>query len=141
MRSRLFLRTMGLSLSLSSLLSTPILSPQCRNTFCNIQHIHSCTDIVGLAILWAECVQCQMYLPNKELKLTYIADVRFWVFTAVTKKNVIFWDVTPCGSCKNRRFGGTYRLHHQGDKNQGARNVSSVAGFSCWLLLMLFLAR
>jgi hypothetical protein len=20
-------------------------------------------------------------------------------------------DVTPCGSCKNRRFGGTYRLH------------------------------
>jgi hypothetical protein len=28
-----------------------------------------------------------------------------------TKKNKIrngvFWDVTPCGSCKNRRFGGT----------------------------------
>jgi hypothetical protein len=22
-------------------------------------------------------------------------------------KNGIFWDVTPCGSCKNRRFGGT----------------------------------
>jgi hypothetical protein len=21
-------------------------------------------------------------------------------------KNVVFWDVTPCGSCKNRRFGG-----------------------------------
>jgi hypothetical protein len=19
----------------------------------------------------------------------------------------VFWDVTPCGSCKNRRFGGT----------------------------------
>jgi hypothetical protein len=33
--------------------------------------------------------------------------VRFEVFTAVTMKNVIFWDVTPCGSCKNRRFGGT----------------------------------
>jgi hypothetical protein len=29
-------------------------------------------------------------------------------------KNAIFSDVTPCGSCKNRRFGGTYRLHHQG---------------------------
>jgi hypothetical protein len=26
----------------------------------------------------------------------------------VTVKNGIFWDVTPCGSCKNRRFGGTY---------------------------------
>jgi hypothetical protein len=22
-------------------------------------------------------------------------------------KNSVFWDVTPCGSCKNRRFGGT----------------------------------
>jgi hypothetical protein len=25
-------------------------------------------------------------------------------------KNGAFWDVTPCGSCKNRRFGGTQRL-------------------------------
>jgi hypothetical protein len=33
--------------------------------------------------------------------------VRFEVFTAVTMKNGIFWDVTPCGSCNNRRFGGT----------------------------------
>jgi hypothetical protein len=23
-----------------------------------------------------------------------------------TLKNGVFWDVTPCGSCKNRRFGG-----------------------------------
>jgi hypothetical protein len=22
-------------------------------------------------------------------------------------KNAIFWDVMPCGSCKNHRFGGT----------------------------------
>jgi hypothetical protein len=29
-------------------------------------------------------------------------------------KNAVLWDVTPCGSGKNRRFGGTYRLHHQG---------------------------
>jgi hypothetical protein len=32
--------------------------------------------------------------------------VRFEVFTAVTMKNVVFWDVTQCGYCKNRRFGG-----------------------------------
>jgi hypothetical protein len=31
-------------------------------------------------------------------------------------KNGVFWDVTLCGSCKNRRFGGTLSLHHQGDK-------------------------
>jgi hypothetical protein len=29
-------------------------------------------------------------------------------------KNAVFWDVTLCGSCKNQRFGGTYRFHHQG---------------------------
>jgi hypothetical protein len=33
--------------------------------------------------------------------------VRYEVLTAVTMKNGVFWDVTPCGSCKNRRFGGT----------------------------------
>jgi hypothetical protein len=31
--------------------------------------------------------------------------VRSEVFTAVTMKNAVFWDVTPYGSCKNRRFG------------------------------------
>jgi hypothetical protein len=35
-----------------------------------------------------------------------------------TLKNCVFWVVTPCGSCKNRRFGGTWRLLHQGDKNR-----------------------
>jgi hypothetical protein len=37
------------------------------------------------------------------------------------KKNV-FWDVTPRGFCKSRRFRGIYRLNHQGDKNRRARN-------------------
>jgi hypothetical protein len=39
--------------------------------------------------------------------------VRFEVFTAVSMKNAVFWDVAPCRSCVNRRFGGTYRLHLQ----------------------------
>jgi hypothetical protein len=30
-----------------------------------------------------------------------LKDVRFEVFTAVTMKNGVFWDVTPCGSYKN----------------------------------------
>jgi hypothetical protein len=29
--------------------------------------------------------------------------VIFEVITAVTMKNGVLWDVTPCGSCKNRR--------------------------------------
>jgi hypothetical protein len=32
---------------------------------------------------------------------------------AVTKKNAVFYDVTLRGSCKNRGFGETHRLHHQ----------------------------
>jgi hypothetical protein len=40
-------------------------------------------------------------------------------------KNCIFWDVTPCGSCKNRRFGRTWLLLHQGDKNRWTRNNTS----------------
>jgi hypothetical protein len=31
--------------------------------------------------------------------------LRFEVFTAVTMKNGVFWVVTLCGYCKNRRFG------------------------------------
>jgi hypothetical protein len=27
--------------------------------------------------------------------------------TSISKKNGVFWVVTPCGPCKNRRFGGT----------------------------------
>jgi hypothetical protein len=46
----------------------------------------------------------------------------------VTMKNAVFSDVTPCGSCKNRCFGGTYRLHHQGDKNQKDKNNVSCKG-------------
>jgi hypothetical protein len=40
------------------------------------------------------------------------------IFVAVTMKNTVFWDVTQRDSCKKQRFGGTYRLHHQGNKNR-----------------------
>jgi hypothetical protein len=36
--------------------------------------------------------------------LNSFGDVRFEVFTAVTMKNGVFWDVPQRGSCKNRRF-------------------------------------
>jgi hypothetical protein len=56
-------------------------------------HISLYSD-VGVKFLCLELVS----------KLEY---VRFKVFTAVTMKNGIFWDVTPCVPCNNRRFGGT----------------------------------
>jgi hypothetical protein len=36
--------------------------------------------------------------------------VRFEVFAVVTMTNAVFWDITPSGSCKNRRFVETQRL-------------------------------
>jgi hypothetical protein len=45
-------------------------------------------------------------------------DVRTSQETHLRAKNGVFCDVTPCGSCKNRRFGGTWPLLHQGDKNR-----------------------
>jgi hypothetical protein len=47
-------------------------------------------------------------LVNQKEKINTF--VRFEVFTVVTMKNGVFWDVTPCGSCKNGRFGVTWRL-------------------------------
>jgi hypothetical protein len=29
------------------------------------------------------------------------------LYVSLHMKNGVFWVVTPCGSCKNRRFGGT----------------------------------
>jgi hypothetical protein len=59
----------------------------------------------------AEAV-CAAYM-NQAGRIRYIVGERirghasFEIFTAVTIKDGVFWDVTPCGSFKNRRFGGT----------------------------------
>jgi hypothetical protein len=37
--------------------------------------------------------------------IAHVRLVRFEVFTAVNMKNGVFWDVTPCVSGKNQRFG------------------------------------
>jgi hypothetical protein len=61
----------------------------------------------------------ERYMINLHINRRHIRHhVRFEVFTAVTMKNGVFWVVTPRVSCKNRRFGGTWRLLHQGDKNR-----------------------
>jgi hypothetical protein len=39
-----------------------------------------------------------------------IVYVIFEVFTALTVKNAVFWDVAPCRYCVIRRFGGTCHL-------------------------------
>jgi hypothetical protein len=37
--------------------------------------------------------------------------ILFWYRNHLGVKNAVFWDVAPCKSCVNRRFGGTYLLH------------------------------
>jgi hypothetical protein len=42
---------------------------------------------------------------NYPLFVINLINVRFEAFTAVTMKNVVFWDVAICRSCVNQRFG------------------------------------
>jgi hypothetical protein len=68
-----------------------------RLTFSQLTLFVYCFNIVPLLIPDVTCMS--------GYRRGYI--VRFEVFTAVTMKNAVFWDVTPCRSCVNRRFGGT----------------------------------
>jgi hypothetical protein len=52
-------------------------------------------DLRGVIVADVKCT---------EISLTVKDIVGFEVFTAVTMKNGVFWDVMPCGSCKNRRY-------------------------------------
>jgi hypothetical protein len=60
--------------------------------------------------------------PEKQQPLSFVEEPgytsdtisTFWRRGNLLKKPV-FWDVLQCGSCNNRRFGGTYRFHYQGD--------------------------
>jgi hypothetical protein len=54
--------------------------------------------------------------------------ILFAIYTSM--KNAVFLDVTPCGSCKNQHYRGTYCLHHQGEKNQWARNITVTSNCS-----------
>jgi hypothetical protein len=51
--------------------------------------------------------------------------IRFEVFTAVTMKYAVFWNVVPYRYCVNRRFGGTYL---QGRRKKSACEEPAWAG-------------
>jgi hypothetical protein len=48
-------------------------------------------------------------IPN--LLFTNNHTVKFEVSGVVSVKSHLFWEVTPCGSSKNQRFGGTCHFH------------------------------
>jgi hypothetical protein len=50
---------------------------------------------------------CEVFMvkysnSGNNIILTEVYMYKIWGF-----QNVVFWDVTPCDSCKNGRFGGT----------------------------------
>jgi hypothetical protein len=47
----------------------------------------------------------QPQVQQSPIKLTGNNYVAFEIFTAVTMKNAVFWDVATCGSCEIRHFG------------------------------------
>jgi hypothetical protein len=64
--------------------------------------------------------------------------IGFDVLTMETMKSMDFWVVKPRGSDRAQHFGGTYRLHLQGQIIRKARNQqkrkASVLFVSYWLL-------
>jgi hypothetical protein len=61
---------------------------------------HDFSSVGGNESVVEEC-QFGTLAIRKEINVKY---VRFEVFTEVTIKNGVFWDVTPCGSCKNQNL-------------------------------------
>jgi hypothetical protein len=82
-------------------------------TDCNCIMHTACTHCSSVVLGYVESVIVYCTQPGPVLALwctesgETLKFLRFEVFTAVTMKNGVFWDVTPCGFCKNRRFGGT----------------------------------
>jgi hypothetical protein len=52
------------------------------------------SDLLNIIIELEKCILMSVHI-------THFSEVLLFV------KNAIFWDVMPCGSCKNQRFGRT----------------------------------
>jgi hypothetical protein len=62
-------------------------------------------------------------LQNQSLDVKSNNFLGFELLTEVVMKNIFFWNMTPCFLLSyNRRFGGTYRLHLQGRRNNFSKN-------------------
>jgi hypothetical protein len=79
--------------------------------------VRSCA-IVGTFLTGSETTEGLRSKESARRRRKQCVHIRSEVFTAVTMKNGVFWNVTPCRSCKNRCVGGTKCLLHQGDKNR-----------------------
>jgi hypothetical protein len=70
--------------------------------------------------------------------------VRFEVFTVVTIKNAVFWDVTSCRSYVNRRFGGNPSpgmWRHVGNRAYCCVMLPYIFSLNCSFILQLILVQ
>jgi hypothetical protein len=89
-----------------------------------------------------------MVLPSFKISVQLFAVHINWAFTNFGEsrqnlKKAVLWDAPPCGSRKNLRFGSTYCLRYQDEKNQRARsnicsNYSVLVTVNLLSLLILF---
>jgi hypothetical protein len=83
--------------------------------------------------LWADCldnVKSSISLNITEL----YGDIGIILYNCQrTRKNAVFWDVTPCSFCKKWHFGGAYCLHLQRTRNCEVGITSAVNSNRCTL--------
>jgi hypothetical protein len=61
------------------------------------------------------------HVVNTLTTIVYAVEVE--VLTAVVMNGAVFWHITLCSPVTvNRRFRGTFRLHHQGQRINQERN-------------------
>jgi hypothetical protein len=56
-------------------------------------------------------------------------------FTSTSKKNIVFWDITPCSPVEvHKHFGGPYCFHLQGQRVSQARMIRRKVEVKLWKL-------
>jgi hypothetical protein len=64
-------------------------------------------NILARNLTCHECVVNTSTITGPTGSLEYSSLRKMRGFHGRTMKNCVFWDLTPCGSCNYRRFGGT----------------------------------
>jgi hypothetical protein len=59
---------------------------------------------------------------TEALSVSYVTKRECTVSNVTMEKNEVFRGDAWCGSCENRRFGGTHSLRHESANNQRSRN-------------------
>jgi hypothetical protein len=81
-----------------------------------IAHFVSCSAHANFQLIyWRQISLRVLHFITFAVNIARHLSLRSVCFV-VTMKNAVFWDVAPCRSCVNRRFGGTYRFHLEGRK-------------------------